>query len=229
MKIAVIDDEYYQLTKIKNSLLTQFPEADIACFSNLKEYDNTMEHYDLLLLDVELHKENGIQYIRTHPQKFTYVIYVSAYTENMIDAFDINVIGFIPKEELETRLPEKIKWAEKKLGYLKAYKFSAKEGIIEVKENQILYFQIAYATVSMQLENQQDKISLNQRSLSGIKEVLSDDFFQINRTCIVNIRKIKHIKGKQHSVIIGDQELLVSKRLWKAFVEKYNLIRYYNG
>ena len=105
MRIAVLEDSLIQQERIRNLLDLSHR---LCFFSAVEEYVKSNFYFDLLLLDIELGSQNGIEFIKKHPDKQRFIVYVSSHSEAMADTFDTNVLGFIIKDRIEDALVEKV-------------------------------------------------------------------------------------------------------------------------
>lgn len=216
MKIAIVDDDkkYIQREEI---LLKQNPDYEVKSFTNLKAYENSEEVFDLLLLDIELGNDDSISYIQSHSLGNTYIIYVSSHKERCYDAFHFNVLGFVLKDRIESELLKKIEYVEKVIEKERIYHYHSDEIEISIKEKEILYFNLEYASVYLQTTQQ--RIKMKDRTLSNIEESLSKSFYHINRNTIVNMKKIKNVCSREKIVVMEDNHSFkISRRRWKDFV-----------
>lgn len=230
MKIAIIDDNEIMRTKIESIIKQEYSDKDVLTFDSIKNYEKDDGFYDLLLLDIELSDEHGIDYIKSHPQKHRYVIYVSSHNEYMIDAFHIDVIGFVPKNLMEKMLLDKIHCAEKVITNIKKYCFQTVDGDLWIEEQRILFVFFVDHTVCIQLENEKSPIYLMDRSLKAVDKFLSSNFYKVNRTHIINMKKIRRLSRSTHEVfMLGGKQIKVSDHRWVKFKAAYHSVRYHYG
>lgn len=228
MKIAIIDDSEIMRNKIKQIVMQEYAEEEIHTFADVKGYEQTDNVYDLLLLDIELSDEHGIEYIKSCPQKHRYVIYVTSYRKYMIDAFDMNVMGFVPKDQMEELLLDKIHDVEKAMTKVIEYEFHTIDGPLLIEEQQILYIYYGDQVVHIQLEMIETPIYLMERSLKSVQKKLSDNFYKVNRTRIVNMKKIRQLSKDTHEIIVREERIKVSDHEWKRFKTAYLAVRYHH-
>ena len=77
-----------------------------------------------------------IPFIKKHENKQLFIIYISNYEEYMIDVFDSNVLGFIPKIKIDNLLVSKIEFARQKIQNMNRIILSIIGGKIEIRENE---------------------------------------------------------------------------------------------
>ena len=214
MKIAVIDDEKVFRDMITNELCKEYPKKDIDCFSSAKEFLDTEDYYDLVLLDIEMPEMNGIQFAREHVFHIPCIIYVTSYADFIYDAIDINIAGFVVKHNLKTDLLPKVKEVENRIIHRMKIKFKTSIGPIMIPTSDILYFSIQYDTIY--LKTMHEEYKLYETSLINILKKLDDKFINVDRNYIVNMDNVIRLDVKKNEVILlGGITISVSKRKWK--------------
>ncbi len=92
-------------------------------------------------------------------------------------------------------------------------------------EDDILSFNLDYSFVTLSLTND-ISYELTNRNLRLIEKILSDNFFRINRTTIVNLKKIKNVNGKEYEITMNNNKTYqISRREWSSFKRKYNILK----
>ena len=227
MKIAIIDDSAIHREKIRSIVEKEYAKENISSFRSIREYEKSDGFYDLLLLDVELSDEQGIDYIKSYPQRHRYVIYVSSHAEYMRGAFGENVLGFVPKEQMDTLLLDEIHHAEEILGTNITYNIQTIYGMITIEERKIVYFDYVDKRIYLHMEAEESSVILEARSLKSVLKDLSNNFYRVNQHHIVNMQKIKRINIANRSVLMSnDKEIKVSEHQWVRFKSAYQSVRY---
>ena len=213
MKIAILEDNIFFQQKII-SLLNLGSDL-VHVYSDIDSYNLSNIYYDLLLLDINLNKYNGIDYIKKHENKQLFIIYISNYEEYMIDVFDSNVLGFIPKIKIDNLLVSKIEFARKKIQNVNRIILSIIGGKIEIRENDVVRFYLLEGNLYISLEG--NKIHrLTYDTLKDVQQYFSSDFLRVNNSEVVNLSKIKSIDNKNHLIVLNNQQKIkVSRRRWK--------------
>ena len=109
MKTLIIDDERLARKELI-SLLSKFPEIEIAgeC-SNALEAKGAIEELkpELIFLDIQMPGKNGFQLLEDL-EFLPKVIFVTAYDEYAIRAFEVNALDYLLKPVEEERLKDAI-------------------------------------------------------------------------------------------------------------------------
>lgn len=221
MRIAVLEDSLIQQKRIRNLLDLSHR---LCFFSAVEEYMESNFYFDLLLLDIELGTQNGIEFIKKHPDKQRFIVYVSSHSEAMADTFDTNVLGFIIKDRIEDALVEKVNQVEQRIHQLEKIALSLPYETRHVYRDDILYFQIENGVFALLKDG--TKLSLVNETLKEIEAQLSDSFIRVNNNVLINFSKVDYLDVKNHKIIMLEGTIIsVSVRRWKKVKEHYIQMR----
>jgi len=223
MKIAICDDnEGYrnlirmECEKLSYSLDVPFDVMEFSSGSTLKE---KLKYVDILLLDIEMGDENGLQ-IKTYIEEnrlSVIIIFVSGHTDYVFDSFGLQVLGFVDKENLLSQLPKLLTRAVGMLQEEDVY-------IDGISGKNICYILASGVYVKLVLENQRER--LYRCSMNALEEQLeSYDFCRIHRSCMVNLKYVDKVEGNLHEkkyVRIGNHRLKISERCYPKFKKQYS-------
>src|SRR5690606_16372199 len=123
LKVILIDDERLARSELKR-LLLDFSEVEvIAEAANANEGIEKIESLnpDLIFLDIQMPGKTGFDML-TQLEKAPHVIFVTAYDEYAIKAFDVNALDYLmkpvePKRLAEALLKVRQKEEEERLSY----------------------------------------------------------------------------------------------------------------
>ena len=221
MRIAVLENSLIQQERIRNLLDLNHR---LCFFRTVEEYMESNFYFDLLLLDIELENQNGIEFIKKHPDKQRFIVYVSSHSEVMADTFDTNVLGFVTKDRIEEALVEKVNQVENRIHQLEKIALSLPYETRYVYRDDILYFQIDNGIFVLLKDG--TKLSLVNETLKEIETTLSDSFVRVNNNVLINFSKVDHLDVKNHKIIMLDGTIVsVSVRRWKKVKEHYIQMR----
>lgn len=221
MRIAVLEDSLIQQERIRNLLDLNHR---LCFFRTVEEYMESKFYFDLLLLDIELGNQNGIEFIKKHPDKQHFIVYVSSHSEVMADTFDTNVLGFVTKDRIEEALVEKVNQVENRIHQLEKIALSLPYETRYVYRDDILYFQIDNGIFVLLKDG--TKLSLVNETLKEIEAMLSDSFVRVNNNVLINFSKVDYLDVKNHEIIMFDGAIIsVSVRRWKKVKEHYIQMR----
>jgi two-component system LytT family response regulator len=220
LRLLVVDDEPLIRLGLRNAL-SRVPGVEIVgeCESGAQAIHSILsEEIDLVLLDVQMPDCTGLEVVRQiGPQRMPMVVFVTAYDEYAVKAFEMNAVDYLLKpfdderlrnsiervreryatrnqsaltQQLQTLLDANREWSDRfVVRNTDRYEFVAVESIewIESADN---YVQLHCGT----------KIHLLGETLSGVQEKLDPRKFQrVHRCRIVNVSRIAAI----HTMLNG--------------------------
>ncbi len=238
MRTIIVDDERLAREELK-SLLKEYVDIEI-----IGEYKNTIEAKeaierdspDLVFMDIQMPGETGldlIEKIKNPPR----TVFVTAYDEYAIKAFELNAYDYLMKpidperlREVHSRLSEENKTPEsiENSNVL----FSGDRVLIKdgekvwfIKVDDIRYFESEGNYVKVHFEKFRPLIL---RSLNSLEERMDNKlFFRANRKYIVNLHQIVNIEtwfngGLQIELSCGTK-VEISRRQTIKFKDKFSL------
>lgn len=204
VRIAVCDDEKEAVTLheeiIRDSLQScgiGYEIAAYTCSSNLL-YDIAEDgfFYDLLLLDIEMPDVTGMELSKKIKPFLPNikVIFITSHMEYAIDAFELSIFRYVPKNDLENRLKTAVTDAAKliELEAGKEYIIQAAGRMEKIPYRDIFYIQRDGGKNSVIYSNTgTSKVRKSLQQVSG--ELAAPEFIFIDRGCIVNIIQIMKV------------------------------------
>lgn len=192
IRIAICDDEASCRDSMKMMCRTYFEkreesaEIDIRLFSSGEDIMTGDFDCDILLLDIEMPKQDGIrikEYLESS-RKHTRIIFTTSHKERVLEAFGKNVVSFLVKplcmEEFE-RVMDKV------LSDLRGPVLEIEENgeIFEIPAGQIKYVE---AQDKYTLEVTEEREYLVRKTMKFWENVLSgQDFVRIHKSYLVNL------------------------------------------
>lgn len=240
MKALLIDDERLARNELRR-LLKVFPEITIVGeAANAKQARELMASLkpDLLLLDVQMPGENGMEFLESLEPPVPHVIFTTAFDEFAVKAFELNALDYLLKPVDPARLSSAVERLHEKVGNVvtsdekperldASDKVFVKEGdhcwFVEVKKIRLLesegnYTRLHFDDVKPQLF----------RSLNAMEARLDTKyFFRANRRQIINFAWIEKIEpwfsGGLLVELKGGEKIELSRRQAQEFREKMSL------
>ena len=219
MKLSciTIDDEPFAL-KLISSFVEKNQDLElISSFNSSKKALNFLENnlVDCIFLDVEMPDLNGVEFAKILAKKNqkSLVVFVSAYSKYAIDGFKVSATDFLLKpysyDDFEQSV-EKIK-IQKRLATLEEEFIFIKIDSKQVKLNlsTITYIESMKDYVKIYSEEREVPY-IPLMTLKKLSEMLNDNYLQINRSQIVNFKKIDSF-GKNH-LTIKKKEFSISEK-----------------
>lgn len=239
MKTLIIDDERLARKELIN-LLKQFPEIEIAgeC-ANAEEAKAAIELHqpDLIFLDIQMPGKNGFELLE-ELDSVPKVIFVTAYDEYALKAFEVNALDYLLKPVEEDRLIDainKITDAEEEdaLPLKKPDGRLGQEDQIFLKDGEKCWFVPLHDIRLFESEGNYVRVYFNNhkplilKSLNNLEERLDHTFFRTNRKFIVNLRWVQSVEnwfnGGLRLTLKDNTQVEVSRRQSARFRELMSL------
>lgn len=244
LQIGICDDEALllnEITKITDGCLKRQQ-----VFSILSTYTDSKallyeiqdgKRFDLLLLDIEMPDISGMELARQIHELLpdALMIFITAHYKYAVDAYELHIFRYIPKNQLTQRLSHALKDAVSLLEIqntdsyiinnqnrleripLKEILFIEKDG-----KNAVFHTNSTVNRPENQTQNQPSKARRIRKTLTEIyAELHSEEFYFIERGFIVNLR---HVAGISYTdCILTDQTRLpISQSRLQEFKKKLN-------
>lgn len=206
IKCVIIDDEPLAIKVVENHL-KEFQNFEvIETFNNPIEALSLLEkgNVDVLFLDINMPKMNGLDFAKTLNSKMNVVI-TSAYREYAVESFDLNVLDYLVKPIPFNRFLKTINKITQKVYLQKGIQKeegSSNESFIFLKVDKKL-IKIKFEDI-LYVESLKDYIKvfttsgnyLVHKSLTSMTEELPDsNFIRIHRSYTIAIDKVKSVEG----------------------------------
>ena len=204
LHIAVCDDEKSAVqshAKIAAECLRQCGSVGkIATYTTSDNllYDITEDNFffDLILLDIEMPGSTGMELAEKIKPCLPNVkiIFITSHIEYAIDAFELSIFRYVPKDDTGKRLPpailDAIKLIELEDG--KSYTIQTNSRLEKIPYKEIYYIERDGKNASITATSGVSKV---RKSLQQVYEELgAEEFIYIDRGCIVNMIHIMQIK-----------------------------------
>ncbi len=152
--------------------------------------------FDLILLDIEMPGENGMELAeRIRPWlPEVRIIFITSHLEYAIDAFSLSIFRYVPKDDLEKRLPAAIEDALRLilLEEGKVYVIRTSNRLEKIPYRDIYYIERDGKNAGIVTGGGVSKV---RKSLQQVYEELeAEEFIYIDRGCIANIIHIMQIR-----------------------------------
>ncbi len=209
MRALIIDDERLARKELA-SLLTKIPSVEVIgeC-SNAEEAKKTIEseNPDLIFLDIQMPGKNGFELLEDL-ESVPKVIFVTAYDEYALKAFEVNALDYLLKPVEEDRLLEAIqkvindedeKQDESPIVYPQGR--LGQDDQIFLKDGEKCWFVSLRDIKMFESEGNYVRVYFNNfkplilKSLNNLEERLDHTFFRTNRKFIVNLRWVQNVEN----------------------------------
>lgn len=230
MNILICDDQIEYLEKVREVIRNWSREkrVKVKVASNLSAEEiikaANFDKYHLAFLDIEMEEMSGIELAKKLKEINTdiSIAFVTNYDSYVYEAFEIEVLQYIYKNNLTRQVPKVLdrvqkRWQEKQ----GMFYYSVRRTPCSIRFDEIYYMEVQGR--KMYLHTEDETIEFSGRIKDVIKELPDDSFIQCYRSYIVNLNKIKKI---QYNTITLDNGNTVpfSEKLRKELKEKQLLL-----
>jgi len=232
IKIAICDDEHQQAEYIK-MLVNKWANANnikinIAMFGsaeNFKAAWNENKAFDILLLDIEMGGQNGIELakeIRKSNIKIA-IIFITGFADYMSEGYDVSALHYLMKPVNENKFFEVLDKAVKNLENESKQILTVtinREDII-ILPRDIIFIESSLQYIIINTKYEQYKVKM---SLTEIEEKLGSGFFKCTRSFIVGLRYVRKI-SKTEVILTNGAVIPLGRGLYKninkAFIKYF--------
>lgn len=223
MKVIIVDDEPKAIELIA-SYLSHFSKFElVSTFRNgLKalEFLNT-NAVDVVFLDINMPHLSGLSLSKMISPN-TSIVFTTAYSEHALESYEVNAIDYLLKPISLDRFSKTItKLTNNNIVFTSNNKHSEDSKTIFIKSgletHQINLEAIEYIQKDGNYINYfvNGKKIMGRQSIADALSLLNDNFFQIQKSYIVNFSKINSVSSDY--VVIGENRIPIGSQ-FKSFV-----------
>ena len=230
MRIAIIDDQPTDLEYIdalvslwakeraETVVSVPFPSAEAFLFAYSEDQD-----FDILLLDVEMTGEDGITLAKRLRLEgcSAEIVFVTSHFELAGEGYEVDALHWLVKPVSREKFSAVLTKASERLSAAPPSVVVSSEGeTIRLMEREILYAEAFLHYLVIHTDDREVRIKDN---MGGFAGRLSEDFFRVHRSVLVNLRRIVKITRTDVTLDSGDV-LPVARGKYddvnRAFIEK---------
>jgi len=226
VKIAVCDDEPEQAQYIKSVVAKWDSKAYTEMFGsaeNLKTALAENQNYDILLLDIQMGGQNGVELakeIRKSDDKII-IVFITGFMDYISEGYDVAALNYLMKPVNEDKLFNVLDKAVKNLNQKnKSLVFTADGETHRIFLYKIIYLEVWHNYVTIHTEDYKYTVK---KTLGELEKELDDCFFRAGRSYIVNINYIQK-SSKKEIYLTNDAVIPLSRGLYeslnRAMIEK---------
>ncbi len=232
LRIAICDDDSNVVeahAKVaEESIKKCMAAADVTTYTSSENllYDITEDKYfyDLILLDIEMPGSTGME-VAEKIKPFlpnVKIIFITSHIEYAIDAFELSIFRYVPKNDIDKRLPAAIEDAIKliQLEEGKVYTIQTNSRLEKIPYKEIYYIERDGKNASIISDGGVSKV---RKSLQQVyEELASEEFIYVDRGCIVNMIHIMQVKEGM-AVLKNGTSLPISRSHLQEVKEQINI------
>lgn len=213
MRIAICDDEKEMIEEVNGYLEELQKETEdrmeIYPFLNAEDllYEiEEMAPYDIVFLDIELGKDNGISVAENIKKRYptTLIVFMTGFHQYVYEVFDVQPCGFLRKP---------IKWDEFNHVFQKALQqcdnrpaleYSVKGHFYRVLLKDIWFITSEKRQIILMLKDGEERYYGKMDEVEQTLLKMSNNFWRISQSVIINTRYLKEIN--YHTVTLENDE-----------------------
>lgn len=237
MKVLLVDDERLA-RKEMNGLLKNYPELEVV--GECANADEAIEQIneknpDLVFLDIQMPGKNGFDMLR-ELERTPEIVFVTAYDEYAIRAFQVNALDYLLKPVHPDRLDECVKKilaeeeTEEDVEAVESTERLAQDDQIFLKDGEKCWFVRVGDVRLFESEGNyvrvffHDQKPLILKSLNNLEKRLDPKlFFRANRKYIINLKEIERIENWFNGGLMAEmkdgKKIEISRRQAARFKE----------
>ena len=230
MRCIVVDDDELSRSVIEDLInetdsleLIKSCEDAVEAFKVIKE-----EHIDLVFLDIEMPKMDGLEMLRTL-SPLPQVILVTAHEKYAVESYEYDVTDFLHKPISLARFMKAVDKAyngfENNRASItsqdKTIFIKADSRLVQINTEDILYIE-ALGNYMRIFTSGDQKYTILSTMKDIISKLSSDDFVRVHRSFIVRLDKIKTIEDNY--IVINSKQINIGKAYKDDLTQKLNLL-----
>jgi two-component system LytT family response regulator len=245
LRVLVIDDEPLARTRLKRMLLEIRAVEVVGECSNGNQAVEQIGKLqpDVLLLDIQMPEKNGFQVLEMIETDLPYVIFVTAYDQYAIQAFEVYALDYLLKPFNKDRLERALlrartqlelknqkEFSEQVVSLINELKGGSHQNKLVMKDERKIWFVPVESIDWIKAEGKYVLVHagkeehLMRESLVALEAKLDPKkFIRIHRSSIVNIDRIKELHpwfhGDYRILLNNGKELVLSRTYRKKFQE----------
>ncbi|MFZ6777977.1 LytR/AlgR family response regulator transcription factor [Undibacterium sp. Ji83W] len=209
MKILIVDDEAYSRDKLRRLVAEHVADAVVSEARDGKDALECIQKQqpDLVFLDIQMPEMDGITVASQLAAPVPLIVFVTAYDQFALQAFDANAIDYLLKPYDEARFLRALQRVSERRASVKKVQteqhllLNEKGRVVVIKLADIIRLEAADNYVMVHTAQQH----MMRQTLSGLQEKLGEGFVRCHRSHIVRLDQIAQVLAAQK----GDAELVL--------------------
>jgi len=230
MRYAIVDDDQTFIEYFCSVSKVYLKDCTLDCFNTPLSFLEafTKQAYDVLFLDIDMPQVDGITLankLNEQYEKECIVVFVTNKKELVYDAYGLNVLSFIYKPQLETKISDVF---EKIYNFQEIHKgilIDVPAGKIKLKVHEIQKIEKIGRKIYMFLQNG-ETILTKYTTLSQIEDMIQNtNFMYVNRSVIANLSYAKSVR-KGYLYYSDDEKVEISRGRFNDVKNKFIFVKY---
>lgn len=233
--IAVCDDEKYYRKQVEHLIIRYLEdkqlEYNIDIFSSGEEFcekSESLTKYDIVFLDINLKKMNGIEiaYKLKKYKSDIYIVFVTGYISYSLEGYKVDAIRYIMKDTLNVSIVECMDAIIKKMQIqINKMEFIFIAGKKQIYIDKILYVESQKHKLIFKIFESNLKEYEMYDKLDNIELKLCEyNFLRIHKSYFVNMKYIKRVNNYK-AILVSGEELPIPKQRYQEVKRTFILFK----
>lgn len=229
INVAIVDDEEKHCALIKEYLFRyaqdenrEISEFAITTFSDGAEFLNRTDYFDVVFLDIEMPKIDGMTAAKTLRERNqdTVIVFITNMAQYALKGYEVDAVDFIVKPVTYYDFTLKLKKVLRYLA-LNANKFVVIKAvggdILRINCSDIIYIEV----IQHYLKIHTVKGDVEARgTITDMENKLAPySFVRCAKSFLVNLKRVQTVHGNE--IVVGGQTLFISRTRREEFLAKF--------
>lgn len=219
ISVCIIEDE-----PIAQDILIRYckqhPKLELqSVHSKAESFFDDRGEADLLLVDVNLPGNSGIEFVKQLPKE-TSVIFTTAYAEYAVDGFNVNAVDYLLKPIDYKRFEEAIERFENRnlSRHNNCITFKSEYKYVRLPVDEILFIEAMRDYIKIQTTS--DHFVVQSTLKEMVHQLPDSQFIRIHRSYIIHLDSVSYLEGNQ--VLIHDYTLPVGSKYKESLLSLFS-------
>ena len=189
-------------------------ELAVTRFGNAMDFEMTHQHFDLVFMDIQMPGINGMeaaQLMRTYDSE-TPIIFVTNLAQYAVKGYEVDALDFIVKPVTYFNFRMRMDKAMRRIrrNGSRSIAIGTRDGMRVVALSDIEYVEVSKHDLSYHLVGEEEPFVVYGSLVAFEQEVEGGPFVRISNSCLVNMNRIRAIRGGE-LVMHGGKVLYFSR------------------
>ena len=216
--IALVEDEP-EAADVLASFVARYAdekglELTVTRFGNAMDFEMTHQHFDLVFMDIQMPGINGMeaaQLMRTYDSE-TPIIFVTNLAQYAVKGYEVDALDFIVKPVTYFNFRMRMDKAMRRIrrNGSRSIAIGTRDGMRVVALSDIEYVEVSKHDLSYHLVGEEEPFVVYGSLVAFEQEVEGGPFVRISNSCLVNMNRIRAVRGGE-LVMHGGKVLYFSR------------------
>lgn len=213
--VAICDDDAHQCVMLSELIRELHPDYVITCFPSGKELLQGFVDVDLVILDIDMPEQNGLETARLlREQEFRgQIVFLTNHSEFMPEAFDVLPFRYLSKPINLDSIRHLFDELEKSWNRGRKILIDQFGTQIVLLYRDILYIKSDRKTTTVYLPDQHIPTSITMKDWTGILQ--EPDFCQVHKSYLVSLAYLDHLEPDFLLLSHAKENIPIAKRRYK--------------